>query len=88
MVLASKKGAKDKSNMSHEDPKFVKKKGKAPMIQTVHSSCAHDDHAYISHSVHRKNVHLTHNAHHVHVTYVPHAMVASSSRSSSTKASW
>ena len=47
MVLASKKGAKDKSNMSHEDPKFVKKKGKAPMVQTVHSSCAHDDHAYI-----------------------------------------
>jgi hypothetical protein len=81
------KGAKDKSNRSHEGPKFVKKKGMAPVIQNVHSPCAysaHNDHDHITHNDHVKNVHTIRN---VHNAYVPHAMIASSSKSLFAKAS-
>jgi hypothetical protein len=50
--LGFQKGAQDKSNRSHEGPKFVKEKGKALVIQNAHfcDFVAHDDHAHIIHS--------------------------------------
>jgi hypothetical protein len=71
--------------MSHEGSKFVKEKGKAPVIQTAHFSCAHNDHAHIPHEAHNKNVHVAYNAHPIHAmhnAYVPHAMIANLSKTS------
>jgi hypothetical protein len=56
--LGLQKGAKDKSNRSHECPKFVKEKGKDSVIQNVHSSYANV--AHIIHNVHVKNAHIAH----------------------------
>jgi hypothetical protein len=93
--LGFQKEAKDKSNGSHECPKFVKQKGKASVVQNAHSSCAyiaHDNHAHIPHDTHNENVHVAHNDHPIHVVhnvhnaYVPHTMIASSSKSSFAKA--
>jgi hypothetical protein len=82
--LGFQKGSNDKSKKSHEAPKFIKEKGKAPMACSAHSSRAHNNHAYIS--AHVKNVRGVHDAcvdHAIHVVchdvYSPHAMIASSS---------
>jgi hypothetical protein len=86
--LGFQKRAKDKSNMSHDGPKFVKEKGKALVIQNIYFSCvyvAHDDHAYIPCLAHNKNVHVVHNAHSILDAYIIHAIIASSSKSSFAK---
>jgi hypothetical protein len=62
MVLSSQKGGKENTKVKiigHEFPKFVKEKGKAPIVHN-----AHFDHAY-AHAPHAKNTMVSH----THVSY-------------------
>jgi hypothetical protein len=75
-----------KDKKSHEAPKFIKEKGKAPMASSTHSSHVSNNHTYTYANV--KNVHNAHNAcvdHVVHAVhydiYSSHAMIASTSSS-------
>jgi hypothetical protein len=80
MVLVSKMEPKTNPTGAKRVPK---KKGKAHVIQNVHSSCAP-----ITHIAHAKNVHKAHPINIMHNAYDPHTMISSSSRSSFAKTSY
>jgi hypothetical protein len=56
--IGFQRGTKENTKIhdnDHNSSKFIKEKGKAPMIHNVHSSCAN-----VAHNAHIKNTHISH----------------------------